>query len=265
MQVLEAVGATYDPWPLRRERAAQLSGRYAFAAQLLDFYGRLAEVQARGFARARAARVSPDEAAAFAVEHVLPEVIDVTTAAGPRQLRAGVVACFVRADLEAIVRAWLAGREVTPYEGYLARACTQPVLEALDGEIEHDEARPGTRCPRCGGLPQVSYFALSGEALVSGPRYLVCSRCSHAWVFSRVTCASCGEQEGRRLPIYQEGEHLPHVRVDACETCHHYLLTVDLRKEPRAVPIVDELAALPLDLYAKERGMTKITANLLGN
>ena len=33
---------------------------------------------------------------------------------------------------------------------------------------------------------------------------------------------------------------------------------------PRAVPEVDELVALPLDLYAGEHGLTKITPNLMG-
>lgn len=281
MQVLEAVGATYDPYPLRRERAAELSARYAFASQLLDFYVRLTQVQARAFAAARAAPPAPNEIPAFVVARVLPALIDVTRAAGPRPLVAAVIERFHKADLRAIVAAWLSGAEQPPVEVYLARAATQPVLEGLgdayppprpspsrgEGDLE---SAPGkgeekNRCPRCGGLPQLSYFALSGEALVSGPRYLLCARCGHSWVFSRVTCAACGEQESRRLPIYREGVLLPHLRVDGCEQCHRYLLTIDLRKDPRAIPIVDELAALPLDLYARERGMTKITANLLGN
>ncbi|HEV2013246.1 MAG TPA: hypothetical protein VGR77_05125, partial [Candidatus Dormibacteraeota bacterium] len=61
MQVLDSLAATYDPFPLRRERAAQLSARYPFATQLLDFYGRLIEVQARAFAAARAAQVAPGD------------------------------------------------------------------------------------------------------------------------------------------------------------------------------------------------------------
>ena len=43
-----------------------------------------------------------------------------------------------------------------------------------------------------------------------------------------------------------------------------YLLTVDLRKAAGAVPIVDELAAVPLDLYAREQGKRKIVPNLMG-
>jgi formate dehydrogenase accessory protein FdhE len=129
---------------------------------------------------------------------------------------------------------------------------------------ERENSAP-MHCPNCGGLPQLSYFAVSGEALVSGPRYLVCSRCANNWVFSRMTCAGCGESLGTKLPIYQEQERFPHVRVDGCQTCKTYLLTFDLRRETRAVPVVDEIAALPLDLFARDQGFTKITPNLMGN
>jgi hypothetical protein len=267
MQVLEAIGATYDPYPPRRERAQALGRRYAFVSELLAFYGRLSEVQGRAFIAAQEWKPAPADLPDFVVSRVLPEVVDVTTAAGPRPLVDGVVACFVQADLRAMVASWLWGADQPAVEAYLARAATQPVVESLGYTLTPTLPRQGggRTCPRCGGLPQLSYFAVSGEALVSGPRYLVCARCSYAWIFSRMTCAGCGEQDTLRLPIYQEGEVLPHLRVDACERCHRYLLTVDLRQDGQAVPIVDELAALPLDLYARERGMTKITPNLLGN
>jgi formate dehydrogenase maturation protein FdhE len=56
----------------------------------------------------------------------------------------------------------------------------------------------------------------------------------------------------------------PHLRIDACTRCERYLIDVDTGRDPRAVPEVDELAAVPLDLYATERGLSKITPNLLG-
>jgi FdhE protein len=54
------------------------------------------------------------------------------------------------------------------------------------------------------------------------------------------------------------------MRIEACETCRCYLLNVDIAADPTAVPVVDELAALPLDLYARERGFSKIIPNLMG-
>jgi formate dehydrogenase maturation protein FdhE len=113
-------------------------------------------------------------------------------------------------------------------------------------------------------LPQLAVFAETGEALLTSPRKLLCSRCAHEWVLSRMTCASCGETSGAKMPILSDIYHFPHLRIDACEICRRYLITVDLRKDPRAVPVVDELTALPLDLVAAERGYTKIVRNLMG-
>ena len=106
-----------------------------------------------------------------------------------------------------------------------------------------------------------------------------------------MTCPGCGEDSSSRLPIFSEegnasGERgsvvrglegrlgdrrtaaekavFPHIRIEACDTCRRYLLSIDLAADPSAVPIVDELAALPLDLYARERGFSKIIPNLMG-
>jgi len=274
MQVLEAAVAA-NPWPLRRERAAELADRLPHAAEMLRLYHALTVVQEG------ALKISPSaNIAAAAAQYILPGVVDATVELGPRQLRDGVISIFCSADLVNLVQSWLDGMLITPFETYLARACASPLLEAMTAHpqpalpqrgrdmMPPQEARengPSTHCPSCGGLPQLSYFAVSGEALVSGPRYLVCSRCANNWVFSRMTCAGCGESTGTKLPIYQEHERFPQVRVDGCRTCRKYLLTFDLRHDTRAVPIVDEIAALPLDLFARDRGLTKITPNLMGN
>jgi formate dehydrogenase maturation protein FdhE len=56
----------------------------------------------------------------------------------------------------------------------------------------------------------------------------------------------------------------PQLRIQGCESCHAYLVHVDLARDVNAVPEVDELTAIPLDLYAQERGLRKITPNLMG-
>ena len=105
-------------------------------------------------------------------------------------------------------------------------------------------------CPRC------------GEQNSSGLE--LCSRCGATWAHQRMVCAGCGEATASRLPVYSEQERFPHVRVDGCETCRRYLVGIDMRRDAAAVPLVDELAALPLDLYAKEHGLTKVVPNLMG-
>jgi len=126
------------------------------------------------------------------------------------------------------------------------------------------------------------------DDLATGPRFLACARCAASWGYPRLTCAGCGEDSSARLQIFSEhgttsGERgsvvrglpgdgaarredavFPHMRIEACESCRRYILGIDLATDPAAVPLVDEMAAVPLDLYARERGFSKITTNLMG-
>jgi FdhE protein len=277
-------------WSERRRRAENLVDQWPFAAEVLAFYLALLDVQQRIFDRTREAAPDPDRIAEFAAEVALPYVVQVSIDRGPEQLGLGVVERFHATDAALLVENWLRGHDLAAVDRYLARASVAPILEALDqnalarmrsGEVDD------RHCPACGGLPQVSYFASGPEDLVTGHRYLLCSRCAGTWAYTRMSCASCGEDRTEKLVVYSEigtlqGERsneivrkedpnvntgdarFPHLRIDGCTTCRHYLINVDLGRDGRAVPEVDELAALPLDLYAKERGLTKIAPNLMG-
>ncbi len=282
-----------EAWRSRRLRATLLQERYPFAAELLRLYGALLDVQELAFEAAQVEGISPAGAARFAAEAVLPRVVQVTAMNGPALLGAQIQERLATADPVALVEEWLTGVEQTPVDRYLARASTAPILEALGTAA--GEACVGPRderhCPRCGGLPQVSVLEPPADSLVGARRRLLCSRCGWLWTYPRLTCASCGERQTSHLHVFAEegtteGEMsgsiirgldgvrppagprvtpwFPHVRVEACRTCHRYVLGVDLTRDSRAVPIVDELAALPLDLYAQEQGFIKIVPNLLG-
>jgi FdhE protein len=58
-------------------------------------------------------------------------------------------------------------------------------------------------------------------------------------------------------------EELKHVRVECCDSCRTYIKTVDMTKMGRAEPVVDEMAAVPLDVWAEQRGYAKLQRNLL--
>jgi FdhE protein len=116
------------------------------------------------------------------------------------------------------------------------------------------------RCPRCNALPVFGVLRPEGD---SGKRFLVCSFCALEWEFRRILCANCGEEKEQQLPVYV-AEQFPHVRVESCETCKHYLRTIDLTKDGNAIPVVDDLTAVPLSLWAEEHGYTRIQGNLLG-
>ncbi len=76
-------------------------------------------------------------------------------------------------------------------------------------------------------------------------------------------CPGCGEQTAEKLAVYTASQ-FSDVRVEACDTCHRYIKTVDLTKNGRAVPVVDELATIPLNLWAQEHQYVKLQPNLLG-
>ena len=265
MSELTVASLANEAWARRHRRARLLAERYAFAAELLRLYDALLDVQEPAFMTARDDRPDPARLAAYAADRVMGGVIEATIKAGPAALGAAVRERRRDGDLAELVAKWLAGDAQAPVDQYLGRAAAAPVLEALgDGAGEACAGGPAERgCPRCGGLPQVSYLTDAGETLVSGPRMLLCCRCGESWVHQRMTCPGCGEQATSKLPIFADAERFPHLRADACESCRTYLITIDLRKEAGAVPVVDELVALPLDLSVKERGFAKIVPNLM--
>jgi FdhE protein len=232
------MAARRDPWAARRRRAQVLRTRYGFAAEVLTLYIGLTKVW--------------NEGAADIGRRVVQAVADF----GPSALAEGIRDL----DADAAMAAWLGGEDLPPMQRFLARACLMPG-PAVAGAPPADERH----CPRCGGLPQLSFRPV-GEPLVSEPRRLVCSRCAEAWSYSRAACAFCGETESSQRTLYAEdgGELFPHLSVDACRTCSRYVIDVDLGRDREAVPDVDELAALPLDLYAADQGLTKITPNIMG-
>jgi formate dehydrogenase maturation protein FdhE len=184
---------------------------------------------------------------------------------------------------EGALAGWLAGAELDPVDRYLARASLAPVLEALgDGAgaacAPVRDGANGTLCLCCGGRPQLSCVTDSGDSLVSGRRNLMCARCGSSWDYTRSACPACSESDETRLLVYSEHWEgpvsgngngagpavFPHMRIVGCETCRSYLIEVDLARDAHAVPEVDELAALPLGLYAADQGLTKLIPNLMG-
>jgi len=96
-----------------------------------------------------------------------------------------------------------------------------------------------------------------------GKRFLLCAFCGTEWEFRRIYCAFCGESREQSLPVFV-AEKFPHIRVEACDTCRHCIRSVDLTKDGHAIPVVDDLAAIPLALWADEYGYQRIQGNLLG-
>lgn len=150
---------------------------------------------------------------------------------------------------------------------FFGKACFQPYLRWLVATgarpADREETAAEYRCPVCGGRPQVSFLQNKETTAESGNRDLICSTCLTSWEFRRVVCANCGEERPSKLGYFHSPQW-DHVRIEACDSCKHYIKGVDLTRLGLAEPMVDEIDAAPLDLWATEHGYTKIELNLVG-
>jgi len=254
-------------WEKRIRRARDLSAQFPAAAEVLSFYGEIAALQREIFDAAAADGLHADpmrpldqqllEPAALGRFPALLELVEKKGPAGlakaARELR--------RQGPEA----WRAVLD-SPPDGdltrrFFARACLQPVAEylAFDSNLQLT-AYTGALCPVCGDQPQLGVLRPEGDG---AKRSLVCSGCATEWDFRRILCPNCAEEDPVKLPRFS-AEEFPHVRIEACETCKRYLKSVDLTLNGHAVPLVDEIAAVSLDLWASEHGYQKIALNLMG-
>jgi len=213
-------------WDRRIARAAELEAAYPAAAEMLRFYRTVAGFQKHAYL------LAPPDLSTLA--SLIPGL----------ECLANRGHVITQQHLEAFWR----GDELGPVETFYARALLEPFAARLD------------ECPWRGHKPQVAILRPEGYG---AKRSLECALCSSEWPFPRVECPACGERDFEKLAVYTAPE-FEHIRIDACESCGRYLKTVDLSKNGRAVPVVDELAAVPLDLWAAEQGYVKIQANLLG-
>lgn len=140
------------------------------------------------------------------------------------------------------------------------RAFLQPYAEfvRLRGEFS-GAGHTRSSCPFCSRKPGVGVLRQQGDG---GSRSLICSFCLAEWQFRRILCPNCGEENHSKLPVFTAQE-FDHVRVECCDTCKCFLKTVDLTKNGLAEPIVDEIASLPLDLWAHEHGYSKLQLNIM--
>ena len=254
-------------WQRRIDRARELRDRPSTAVEPLRFYELVLAFQAgvakdsgAVFDSARTVRDQVD--LDFAVSR-RDELLTLAATHGPKELANR--AQELRRRSESTWKTILDSAITGPFHEYslddfFSRACIQPIAEKLQRQIPADANYLKSACPACGGLPQLSILRPEGEG---ASRSLQCSFCLREWLFRRIICPSCGEEDKEKLPCYSAPE-CGHVSVEACEACRKYLKSVDMTVDGHAEPLVDEAAVAALDVWASERGYTKITRNLIG-
>jgi len=262
-------------WDARIQRAQKLSDTYPSARDVLRFYVRVAEFQ-RGLDE-RISRAAPKRETSLpwppapdlaTLVPAFPSFLDCVAASAPKPLAEFAAAWkgeSPRAWQESLTRYWSdvngSALAENPGELFCARAFLQPYAEFLARtRVARSDGSALRLCPNCGRKPQVGVLRPEGDG---GKKFLVCSLCATEWEFRRILCASCGEEDEKKQCVYT-AEGFPQVRIEACETCKTFIESVDMTRDGHAVPIVDEIAAIPPALWAAEKGYSKLQPNLLG-
>jgi FdhE protein len=269
-----------NEWQRRIARAEELGAQYSFAAEILRFYVAIARFQenfyeelGRSLERSTAgaggdasdsepfARPLPPELA-----HRFAKFLAVVEQNGPgplreatRELRDGGEDSHFQ-----LLTVFWNGSETGALgagpEDFFARAFLQPYAAGIRSRSSMRWSGPTPfLCPFCKRKPGVGVLRPLGDG---GQRSLVCSFCLAEWEFRRIVCPGCGEENHAKLPVYT-AEELKHVRVECCDSCRSYIKTVDLTKSGLGEPVVDEMASIPLDLWAQKQGYTKLQSNLM--
>lgn len=258
------------PWQQRIRRAEQLTAQYAYAKEVLSFYAHLARFQREFQERLERAGIVGAQSASSAllttdIVSSFPQFLAVVEANGPE--RVALVAHDLRTAsgenwTELLNSVWQEVFEpLSAPEQFLAFAFLQPYAELL-------RLRSGLKpehythavCPFCSRKPGLGILRPLGDG---AQRKMFCGFCLAEWDFRRIVCPGCGEENHAKLPVYT-AESIPYIRVECCDSCQTYIKSIDMAKNGLADPLVDELASLPLDLWAKERGYAKLRPNLLG-
>jgi formate dehydrogenase accessory protein FdhE len=279
-------------WDRRIRRANELTSTYPYAAEGLRYYSKVATFQKSLYAEIQKAladspkisadRPLRDELDLFLLLPHFSRFLAVIQQAAPPPLAQAAAALLQQGPAgwqRAIEEFWRGDAELAAVmddgglppdsdlhgavssDRLLAWIFLQPYAEYLADhrEIAIVDGAPST-CPLCGGKPIVGVLRSEGDG---AKKSLICMLCAHEWAFRRIYCPACGEEREPQMAYYSAPE-IAHVRVDVCDTCHTYLKSIDLTKTGLAVPAVDELATIPLDLWAREHGYDKLQINLLG-
>ena len=278
MKAAQAGAAEYDA---RIRRADYLASQHPFAAEVLRLYSHIAQFQKSLYAEIKRDLASQSTSRPTgALRTPMPSgdadlffsrftsFLSLIRTFGPPPLVAAACAVSELNKLSALSLLdayWEVGGTndqcVGPFAQFIPRAFAQPMAELL---AAFTTAAPALstqhNCPLCGGRPLLGVLRPEGDG---GKRRMLCSFCSQEWDFRRIYCFACGEEDEKKLPVYV-AEIFPHIRLETCDTCKVYVRTIDVTKDGNAVPLVDDLAAIPLSLWGLENGYNRLQPNLLG-
>ncbi len=281
---------------LAGRKMAQLRGKAHFPARLLDLVDQVMTLQAAARGEARVAvperesltpvdkviagaallpreRFTYDEAQAT---RLFGELASLLSGMGGPMAQAAAMALEGGEELmRAAFAAHIAGERAVFDEfsarcpqapralDFLAQSSLSPsvtaLAEAASSALPQNKIWAQATCPVCGSLAYHS--SLRGK---EGGRVNHCSFCRAAYRTIRLQCAYCQERDAAKLPYFTADEE-PGYRVETCETCKGYIKITDFRDLDRpALPVLDDLESMTLDILASRKGFTRPTVSVWG-
>ena len=87
-----------------------------------------------------------------------------------------------------------------------------------------------------------------------GKRWLFCPFCHTEWLFKRLACPFCENDNQESLRYFFVENDEAH-RVDVCDSCKRYIKTIDSRQMSSGINLfVENLSTLALDIVAQKEG-----------
>ena len=248
---------TQFTWEEKIARSKKLAHQYRGTSQLLNLYAELVSFQKHVGENLNGASSGEIQA----VLKFLPELNRFVATSNSRPLRTTLAQLGSDQErwTELLLEHWQKkGANRSTAETFLAYALLQPYAEHVTNRMNIEAPTDARECLACGNLPQLSVLR---EYSNGAKRSLICFLCGTEWEFRRGLCPHCGEQHKDKLPVYTTDE-FQQARIEACDTCKSYIKSIDLTKDGHAVPQVDDLATLALDIWAQEQGYTRPQSNM---
>lgn len=155
-------------------------------------------------------------------------------AAHTLQIDPGLVRTLLQSALKPALRAWC--RQLTPpAEGipWNKGSCFICGAQAILGELQENNLVKHLRCGECGA----------------------------DWVFPRLQCTYCGNEDHKTLGYFSPESRSGNARVEVCDKCKGYLKVIpSFSPQPAEMLAVEDLATLHLDCIARERGYARVVA-----
>jgi FdhE protein len=108
-------------------------------------------------------------------------------------------------------------------------------------------------CFVCGAAPTLAELQGNDQA-----KHLRCGSCGADWQSPRVQCVHCGNEDHTTLRYLYDERNREKTRIEVCDRCRGYLKVISsFAPTPADMLAIEDLATLPLDYIAEERGYVR--------